>query len=66
MARTRELLEEQGPGAIGFCTTGQLFAEGSCTLGVIARGGLGTNHVEGNTRLCTATAAAALKKSVRL
>ncbi len=61
--RTRELLEEQGPSAIGFYTTGQLFAEEYYTLGLIAHGGLGTNHVDGNTRLCTATAAAALKES---
>lgn len=27
VARTRVLLEEQGPSAIGFYTTGQLFAE---------------------------------------
>ncbi|MBQ0970024.1 nitrate reductase [Streptomyces sp. RK31] len=63
VARTRELLDEQGPSAIGFYTTGQLFAEEYYTLGVIAHGGLGTNHVDGNTRLCTATAAAALKES---
>ncbi|OPC79680.1 nitrate reductase [Embleya scabrispora] len=61
--RTRELLAEQGPSALGFYTTGQLFAEEYYTLGVIARGGLGTNHLDGNTRLCTATAAAALKES---
>jgi anaerobic selenocysteine-containing dehydrogenase len=61
--RTQELLEEQGPSAIGFYTTGQLFAEEYYTLGVLAHGGLGTNHVDGNTRLCTATAAAALKES---
>ncbi|WP_138414650.1 molybdopterin oxidoreductase family protein [Sinomonas gamaensis] len=61
--RTQELLEEQGPSAIGFYTTGQLFAEEYYTLGVVAHGGLGTNHVDGNTRLCTATAAAALKAS---
>ena len=30
---------------------------------LIAHGGIGTNHVDGNTRLCTATAAAALKES---
>ncbi|MCY1158952.1 MAG: molybdopterin oxidoreductase, partial [Citricoccus sp.] len=63
VARTRELLEEQGPSALGFYTTGQLFAEEYYTLGLIAHGGLGTNHVDGNTRLCTATAAAALKES---
>jgi anaerobic selenocysteine-containing dehydrogenase len=61
--RTRTLLEEHGPGSIGFYTTGQLFLEEYYTLGVIARAGIGTNHVDGNTRLCTATAAAALKES---
>jgi anaerobic selenocysteine-containing dehydrogenase len=61
--RTKALLAEQGPSAIGFYTTGQLFAEEYYTLGVIAHGGIGTNHVDGNTRLCTATAAEALKES---
>lgn len=61
--RTTELLEERGPGSIGFYTTGQLFLEEYYTLGLIAHGGIGTNHVDGNTRLCTATAAAALKES---
>ena len=63
VGRTNQLLEEQGPSALGFYTTGQLFAEEYYTLGLIAHGGLGTNHVDGNTRLCTATAAAALKES---
>src|ERR687889_721932 len=61
--RTRELLEEQGPSAIGFYTSGQLFLEDYYTLGLIAHGGIRTAHVDGNTRLCTATAAAALKES---
>ncbi|MBT2533366.1 nitrate reductase [Arthrobacter sp. ISL-48] len=63
VARSKGLLAEQGPSAIGFYTTGQLFAEEYYTLGVLAHGGLGTNHVDGNTRLCTATAAEALKES---
>ncbi|HEY8450866.1 MAG: nitrate reductase [Micromonosporaceae bacterium] len=63
VARTRELLAEQGPSAIGFYTSGQLFLEESYTLAVIAHGGIGTRHVDGNTRLCTATAAAALKET---
>ncbi|GAA1149323.1 molybdopterin oxidoreductase family protein [Nesterenkonia lutea] len=63
VSRTRELQQEQGASAIGFYTTGQLFAEEYYTLGLVAHGGLGTNHVDGNTRLCTATAAAALKES---
>ncbi|MCF6744744.1 nitrate reductase [Blastococcus sp. KM273128] len=61
--RAKELLAEQGPSAISFYTTGQLFLEEYYTLGLIAHGGIGTNHVDGNTRLCTATAAAALKES---
>jgi anaerobic selenocysteine-containing dehydrogenase len=61
--RTRELLDEHGPTAIGFYTSGQLFLEEYYTLAVIAHGGIGTNHIDGNTRLCTATAAEALKES---
>ncbi|WP_280487225.1 molybdopterin oxidoreductase family protein [Nocardia farcinica] len=61
--RTKHLLAEHGPGSIGFYTTGQLFLEEYYTLAVLGRGGIGTNHIDGNTRLCTATAAAALKES---
>lgn len=61
--RTNELLEERGPSSIGFYTTGQLFLEEYYTLALIGHGGIGTNHMDGNTRLCTATAAAALKES---
>jgi anaerobic selenocysteine-containing dehydrogenase len=59
----QQLLAEQGPSAISFYTTGQLFLEEYYTLGLIGHGGIGTNHMDGNTRLCTATAAAALKES---
>lgn len=55
--------DDASPSAIGFSTSGQLFAEEYCTLAAIAHGALGTNHLDGNTRLCTATAAAALKES---
>ncbi len=61
--RSKRLLDEQGPSALGFYTTGQLFLEEYYTLAVIARAGIGTNHLDGNTRLCTATAAEALKES---
>ncbi|HEU4512843.1 MAG TPA: nitrate reductase [Nocardioidaceae bacterium] len=61
--RTKELLDERGPSSIGFYTTGQLFLEEYYTLALIGHGGIGTNHMDGNTRLCTATAAAALKES---
>ena len=59
--RSQTLLEDRGPLSIGFYTSGQLFLEEYYTLGVIGKAGLGTPHMDGNTRLCTATAAAALK-----
>lgn len=61
--RLQELLAQQGPSAIGFYTSGQLFLEEYYTLAVLARGGIGTAHLDGNTRLCTATAGEALKES---
>ena len=61
--RSKELLEEKGPLAFGFYTTGQLFLEEYYTLGIIGKAGLGTPHMDGNTRLCTATAAEALKQT---
>ena len=61
--RSKQLLRERGPSAFAFYTSGQLFLEEYYTQAVIARAGIGTNHIDGNTRLCTATAAEALKES---
>ncbi|HXV57538.1 MAG TPA: nitrate reductase [Gaiellaceae bacterium] len=61
--RSQTLLAERGPGSFGFYNSGQLFLEDYYTLGVLTKAGLGTPHVDGNTRLCTATAAAALKET---
>src|SRR4051812_4724094 len=63
VARSRELLDERGPGSIGFYTTRRLFLEASYPLAVIARAGIGPAHLDGTPRLCTATAAEALKES---
>ena len=60
--RSREITRKTSLG-IGFYTSGQLFLEEYYTLGVLGKAGLGTPHMDGNTRLCTATAAAALKIS---
>jgi ferredoxin-nitrate reductase len=62
--RSKDLLRKPGGwGRFGFYTTGQLFLEEYYTLAVIGKAGIGTPHMDGNTRLCTATAAAALKQS---
>jgi anaerobic selenocysteine-containing dehydrogenase len=63
VARSKRLLAEKGPLSHGFYTSGQLFLEEYYALAVIGKAGLGTPHMDGNTRLCTATAAAALKES---
>ena len=61
--RSRQLLQDRGPLSHGFYTSGQLFLEEYYALAVLGKGGIGTPHMDGNTRLCTATAAAALKES---
>jgi anaerobic selenocysteine-containing dehydrogenase len=61
--RSKEIYEKHTGLGIGFYTSGQLFLEEYYTLGVIGKAGLCTPHMDGNTRLCTATAAAALKVS---
>ncbi|WP_337063396.1 molybdopterin oxidoreductase family protein [Kineococcus sp. G2] len=64
VARSKELLAtEAGALSHGFYTSGQLFLEEYYALSVIGKAGLGTPHMDGNTRLCTATAAAALKEN---
>ncbi|MCW2500119.1 MAG: Assimilatory nitrate reductase large subunit, partial [Frankiales bacterium] len=62
-ARMQELLDTKGPQSVAFYNSGQLFLEDYYALGVLAHAGVGTPHVDGNTRLCTATAAQALKES---
>jgi anaerobic selenocysteine-containing dehydrogenase len=61
--RSRQVIEQHTRLAMAFYTSGQLFAEEYYTQTVIARGGIGTPHLDGNTRLCTATAEWALVES---
>ncbi len=61
--RTKNIRAESTAGAIGTYTSGQLFLEECYALAVIGRAGLGTPHMDGNTRLCTATASQALKET---
>jgi anaerobic selenocysteine-containing dehydrogenase len=61
--RTRAVLTQHGPLAMGFYDTGQLFVEDYYTLAIVVRAGIGTPHLDGNTRLCTATSDFALKET---
>ena len=61
--QSQQVLAEKGPLGIGLYDSGQLFLEDYYTLSTIARGGIGTPHLDGNTRLCTATSDYALKET---
>jgi anaerobic selenocysteine-containing dehydrogenase len=61
--RSRLVLDEQGPLGMAFYNSGQLFLEDYYTLALVVRGGIGTPHLDGNTRLCTATSDFALKET---
>jgi anaerobic selenocysteine-containing dehydrogenase len=63
VSRSRELLDTMGALSLGFYTSGQLFSEEYYVQAKVARAGLGTPHLDGNTRLCTATAEWALIES---
>ncbi|MEV0286391.1 nitrate reductase [Kribbella sp. NPDC050820] len=63
MNRIVEESKKRHPLQHGFYTSGQLFLEEYYTLAVIGKAGLGTPHMDGNTRLCTATAGASLKET---
>jgi len=63
VSKSNKIIQEHSSGAIGFYTSGQLFLEEYYALGIVGKAGLGTPHMDGNTRLCTATSAAALKMS---
>ncbi|GAA6032618.1 hypothetical protein JCM8097_004841 [Rhodosporidiobolus ruineniae] len=61
--KSKELIEHYTPHSIAFYTSGQLFLEEYHTLALVGKAGLGTLHMDGNTRLCTATAAASMRES---
>jgi ferredoxin-nitrate reductase len=61
--KSKKVIEQHTGLGIGFYTSGQLFLEEYYVQAIIGKAGIGTPHMDGNTRLCTATAAAALKLS---
>ncbi|KAJ9105039.1 hypothetical protein QFC19_003670 [Naganishia cerealis] len=61
--KSKEIIEKLTPHAISFYTSGQLFAEEYHALAMVGKAGLGTLTMDGNTRLCTAGAAAAMRET---
>lgn len=56
--RFNEIREQHGPDALAFYGSGQLYTEESYTANKLFKAGIGTNNVDGNPRLCMASAAA--------
>ncbi len=57
-ARLRAIVDEHGPDAIAFYISGQLLTEDYYAINKLAKGFLGTNNVDSNSRLCMSSAVA--------
>jgi nitrate reductase (cytochrome) len=53
----KEAIQNHGPKSVGYYGSGQLFTEETYTASKLFKAGLRTNNVDGNPRLCMASAA---------
>ena len=56
-----QVIEEHGPDAVGFYISGQLLTEDYYVFNKLAKGLIGTNNVDTNSRLCMSSAVAGYK-----
>ena len=61
--RLNTIREEHGPGAIAFYLSGQLLTEDYYVANKLAKGFIGTGHVDTNSRLCMSSAVAGYKRA---
>ncbi len=54
----QEAIDTRGPDSVAFYGSGQLYTQESYTANKLFKGAIGTNNVDGNPRLCMASAAA--------
>jgi len=62
--RVREIVAAHGPDAVAFYGSGQLLTEEYYVAGKLAKGFLGTNNFDTNSRLCMASAAVGYARSL--
>jgi anaerobic selenocysteine-containing dehydrogenase len=62
--RLGQIRDQHGPGAIALYLSGQLTTEAQYIANKFAKGCLGTNHVDSNSRLCMASAASGMSLSL--
>ena len=58
------IIGEQGPDAVGFYISGQLLTEDYYVFNKLAKGLIGTNNVDTNSRLCMSSAVAGYKQTL--
>ncbi|WP_433671956.1 molybdopterin-dependent oxidoreductase [Nocardia sp. CA-136227] len=63
-ARLRGLIDEHGPDAVAFYVSGQMTLEAQYLANKLAKGFIGTNQIESNSRLCMASAGSGYKLSL--
>ncbi|MFI0817108.1 molybdopterin-dependent oxidoreductase [Streptomyces sp. NPDC021098] len=62
--RLRAILDEHGPDALAFYVSGQMTLEAQYLANKLAKGFVGTNQIESNSRLCMASAGSGYKLSL--
>ena len=62
--RLRRILDEHGPDALSFYVSGQMTMEAQYLANKLAKGFVGTNQIESNSRLCMASAGSGYKLSL--
>ena len=63
-AKFREIIATHGPDAVAFYISGQLLTEDYYVFNKLAKGLIGTNNVDTNSRLCMSSAVAGYKLSL--
>ncbi len=62
--RLRAILDQHGPDAIAFYVSGQMSLEAQYLANKLAKGFIGTNNIDSNSRLCMSSAANGYKLSL--
>jgi sulfite reductase (NADPH) flavoprotein alpha-component len=62
--RLRKILDEHGSDALSFYVSGQMSIEAQYLINKLAKGFVGTNNIESNSRLCMASAGSGYKLSL--
>lgn len=62
--RLRAILDTHGPDAIAFYVSGQMSLEAQYLINKLAKGFVGTNNIDSNSRLCMSSAASGYKLSL--